>query len=561
MLGACAAIGLVGAGLCLLRPGRASSSVGGAAAAAAGPPGSAALELFDLSNIAPGYLHCFQNNTYYVELDGKQNMLFGQRTQEMSPYACQFRCTVTPGCSHFTFWHDGGCHLTSYTAYSQLYLDYLGQEANGGVIAGPRSCSSVLFEEERPALNLQPALGVPPLVARLAEDCGGLHDAYSLVWKAQGRTFFDDWQFLTRSETHGAEWYLNRSEAFSSAVVLADGHSAIIRVGDQVEVFKRKSVMIHTAQAWRPDRGFMVVMKYRHVPWGPGIWPAFWLMNSDYLWPGGGELDILEYANDDASKVTFHTNKNCSLHGGTARRCMARPDVDTDVIDDCYTNYTSNRLGCKPPQVRRTGRWFAENPGVVATAWDASGVYVFHIPENQVPLDLRSDAPDPTSWDRWMIAYLPFDPDSCFDVAKPQEIVLNIALCGDWGGGTFWPEQAKQTGFVPPYCIPNNVREPATDCCTIYMSHPTSEHSIRSRAYFDIEYIKVFEPTGDQPSKLAAGTYRNDGEPLFEPCIPCGTSRTNVEKVGGGNICCLGCGRGTLAPVDNGTLSCSAAVA
>lgn len=43
-------------------------------------------------------------------------------------------------------------------------------------------------------------------------------------------------------------------------------------------------------QAWRPDIGFIVAMKYKHVPYGPGIWPAFWLVNSDVGWPKGAEI-------------------------------------------------------------------------------------------------------------------------------------------------------------------------------------------------------------------------------------------------------------------------------
>ena len=99
------------------------------------------------------------------------------------------------------------------------------------------------------------------------------------------------------SKCSGAEWYLNKSEAFYQGVVHASKAGAILRVGEQVQPFKRRSVMLHSAQAWRPDVGFIVAMKYKHVPYGPGIWPAFWMVNSDIRWPRGGELDILEYLN------------------------------------------------------------------------------------------------------------------------------------------------------------------------------------------------------------------------------------------------------------------------
>lgn len=34
----------------------------------------------------------------------------------------------------------------------------------------------------------------------------------------------------------------------------------------------------------------------------------------DIKWPKGGELDILEYANDESNKVTFHTDRMCKLN-------------------------------------------------------------------------------------------------------------------------------------------------------------------------------------------------------------------------------------------------------
>uniref|UniRef100_A0A7S4LPI6 Apple domain-containing protein n=1 Tax=Oxyrrhis marina TaxID=2969 RepID=A0A7S4LPI6_OXYMA len=75
------------------------------------------------------------------------NMRGQYRTIEKTARACQQRCYTTPGCAHFTFWEDGGCHLQD--ARAKLY-------PTAGAIAGPnvpcgdglgecRQCSSKCF--------------------------------------------------------------------------------------------------------------------------------------------------------------------------------------------------------------------------------------------------------------------------------------------------------------------------------------------------------------------------------------------------------------------------------
>ena len=47
------------------------------------------------------------------------------------------------------------------------------------------------------------------------------------------------------------------------------------------------------------------------LPWGPGIWPAFWLLGSDVEtvgWPQSGEIDIMEYRGQQPNLIhsTIH---------------------------------------------------------------------------------------------------------------------------------------------------------------------------------------------------------------------------------------------------------------
>ncbi|CAE8594332.1 unnamed protein product [Polarella glacialis] len=113
--------------------------------------------------------------------------------------------------------------------------------------------------------------------------CFAAPRSYGLAFKAQGSSFFDDFTFMTVDETHGANRYLTKEEALKTGVVeTSEEHGTILRVGD-VEpstapngTFKRQSVNLHSNHAWKPSEGMLVVMKYNHVPYGAGVWPAFW---------------------------------------------------------------------------------------------------------------------------------------------------------------------------------------------------------------------------------------------------------------------------------------------
>lgn len=313
---------------------------------------------------------------------------------------------------------------------------------------------------------------------------------------------------MIEDETHGAGQYLDKGTAMKEGLVSASGGSAKMRVGGVGENLKRKTVNIHTKFAWTPSRSFLAVMKYKHLPFGPGVWPGFWTMNSDVLWPAGGELDIMEYANGDVNRVTFHTNKGCSLDGGKLHTFVQGPAASTL----CQTDYFQNKFGCKPPQKQRSGAYYANRPGVIAAEWTPSHIKVFHIPEEELPADI-GDTPSPDAWDRWLLAYLPFNPHGCEDVAGPQELVLSLGLCGDWAGGA-WEDsaEAKSTGFnkASGGCHVD-IWDPANDCCTKFATSPKANFG---NAYFDINWVKVFTKEGADTPRRTSATYSRGGVPL-----------------------------------------------
>ena len=153
------------------------------------------MQKFDISGMAT--TKCWKNRTFYVESNGDFKMPKTGNTRQVSAAACQAFCASTFGCEHFSYWQDGGCLLTSFSAHPKPYL---GPEENG-VISGPRECKEI---DNGPTMVFEgSATGLPAFRAEEANGCDSLHDKYKLAWSAEGETFFDDWQFINKSETRG----------------------------------------------------------------------------------------------------------------------------------------------------------------------------------------------------------------------------------------------------------------------------------------------------------------------------------------------------------------------
>mmetsp|Transcript_52221 Transcript_52221/g.154132 ORF Transcript_52221/g.154132 Transcript_52221/m.154132 type:complete len:370 (+) Transcript_52221:61-1170(+) len=336
---------------------------------------------------------------------------------------------------------------------------------------------------------------------------------YHLKWRAQGRSFFDGFEFLTRDENHGAVEYLDRSAARAAGVAQAHPTHAIVGLGASLGNFKRQSAKIATRQTWKY---FLAAVRYTKMPHGCGIWPAVWTHAPSAGWPDGGELDLLEYVNDLPSRVSFHTghSNRCRLDAALLykRGCTPMPDLN-EMGYDCVTAYP-DRLGCAPNKVPVwPGALWSQRHGVLAVEWTEGFVKVFRIPEGEIPEDLQADAPRPDSWGRWLIAYFPFaaserrSPGSCPDPANvmaPQQLVFNIGLCGDWASkvwkdshscvnvvGPRYPEQCRSTDPL------RERSDPETDCCTQFVSDPEgrygAEQYFARQGYFNITSVKVYQ--------------------------------------------------------------------
>lgn len=319
---------------------------------------------------------------------------------------------------------------------------------------------------------------------------------YKKVWAAQGPSFFEQFEFKWRDNNHGSPEYLLQAEAEAAGVVEAHRTHAILRAGKASPrfEFKRETAKIATKETWNH---FLATMQYSHVPFGCGVWPAFFTLAPDYPWPQGGEMDILEYVNADFSKSSLHTAKGCKLSSEAVQRVGAFPDRN-DMDYDCETGYP-DLLGCAPNKWMKTGKDWALNPGVVAMEWTADFVKIFYIPDNEIPEDLRSETPRPEQWERWLFSYYPLKESGCQpNVIQPQQMVLQISFCGDWASKV-WDADKECKAMISGCRAVDPLAEyaPEEDCCTQFIWDAQGEHStdeyLQDRAFFNISYLKVFQ--------------------------------------------------------------------
>ena len=401
---------------------------------------------------------------------------------------------------------------------------------------------------------------------------------YALNKSYSGTTFFDagEWGFGTQDWTGGVSEYVNRSTALHERLVEAHEQHAILRTGELGKPYRRKSVRLTTTRSWMYG---LIALRFSHVPFGCGVWPAFWTNAASGHWPGGGEVDILELANYGPSKMSFHTGgrKRCVLEPGLVRDCLQRLPIGLErwLGFDCFTDYRKALMGCAPamPAMSMTGPEWSASPGVLAAEWTARHVKIFYFPEAYgLPADLRDDRPTPDAWDSHLVAFFPFaasdelSPGSCPDAAsllEPQSIVLNIALCGNWASSTFRTEGPRGLLGLRGSCASTPGRGPDSlskrtpnftldaargaddktclvveqgtssphyrkDCC---VQHVTGTSWNGDDAFWNISWLKVYQQPGGGVEGERAGKRPTHEPPPPEPTIHTGLALKQLALI------------------------------
>ncbi len=126
------------------------------------------------------------------------------------------------------------------------------------------------------------------------------------------------------------QYYTNRSEN----IRVNDGMLEIIARSESFNGFNYTSAKILTRDIFERTYGrFEASIK---LPFGQGIWPAFWLLGDDSngskIWPEVGEIDIMEYRGQDPFTVhgTIHGPGYSGGQGITGKYDLKDGRFDTE---------------------------------------------------------------------------------------------------------------------------------------------------------------------------------------------------------------------------------------
>jgi beta-glucanase (GH16 family) len=119
---------------------------------------------------------------------------------------------------------------------------------------------------------------------------------YQLVWQdefdADGAPDDTKWTY----DIGAGGWGNNELQTYTSDPENSAVEDSVLRITAIREGYSYTSARIKTQGLFEQAYGRFEARI--QLPWGPGIWPAFWLLGSDIGsvgWPQCGEIDIMEY--------------------------------------------------------------------------------------------------------------------------------------------------------------------------------------------------------------------------------------------------------------------------
>lgn len=295
---------------------------------------------------------------------------------------------------------------------------------------------------------------------------------YSIVDDIVGDKFYSSFTFDAIADpTHGRVEYVDRNTAVANNLSYTTIRNTFVMRADHTTVLNpsgpgRKSIRIESKKAYSTH---VVIFDVLHMPQGCATWPAAWESDTSN-WPNSGEVDIIEGANDQTPNLmSLHTSPGCTMPNHSDQTgTFKTTNCDATVAGNagCGVN-APDAVSYGPPFNSNGGGWYA-----LERTEDFFKVWFW--PRNEItPWDVSNSSPIviPEHWGT-PVAYFP---NKFCDLAKkfgPNNIIINLTLCGDWAGATYASNGCPGT------------------CVNYVNNHP--ERFVD--AFWEIASVRVYEP-------------------------------------------------------------------
>ncbi|CAG8958535.1 hypothetical protein HYFRA_00009850 [Hymenoscyphus fraxineus] len=276
---------------------------------------------------------------------------------------------------------------------------------------------------------------------------------YTLKFQYDSSNWFQKFEYRNGNDpTHGTVDYVDLYTAQSLGLTkIVDG-----RVYMGVDM---QSVVPDNARGrksiWAASRDEfthgLVIGDFQHMPENVcGIWPAFWTVRDEAS--PYGEIDIVEYFNDDASNGAITTYTDPKLPQCTFNQS---PNGQTQPLSENFRSCTGDG-GCSTvgPAAGYGAEFNKNDGGVWAMDWTSTAIRVWFFPRGTsgIPSDITNGNPNPALWPL-PLAHFQRTDGGC-DIDKhylAQSIWFDTTFCGDNAGGegwTSWTDCGRKTGVT-----------------------------------------------------------------------------------------------------------------
>ncbi|RCW33926.1 family 16 glycosylhydrolase [Marinilabilia salmonicolor] len=237
-------------------------------------------------------------------------------------------------------------------------------------------------------LILLPAIVVLP--GCIGGNPGGMELVWSEEFDYEGLPDETKWNYDTVGNSYG--WGNNELQYYTvrdKKNAWVDGeYLNITAVREKRDDFNYTSARLTTKEKGDWLYGRMEIRA--QVPGGRGIWPAIWMLPTDWEyggWPESGEIDIMEHVGYDSDSIHTTVHTEAFNHGIGTQKGKAT------YVPDCEEAFY-----------------------VYAIEWDEEKIDFFI--DDKLVFTFNNTKSGPAEW--------PFD--------KRFHLILNVAVGGNWGG-------------------------------------------------------------------------------------------------------------------------------